>query len=128
MSISRAKVFTVLMIVSLFGANVAVLSQGKRLTTREAQHHIGHQGTVCGMVRSERYLPKMRGSPTYLDLDQAYPDQRFSVVIWGMNRTRFKHPETYRDHSICITGRIGTDRGLPEMIISDPGQLSVNTP
>jgi len=128
MSTSRVKLLSALMVVSVFGASVAVLSQGKKLTSREAQHHIGHQATVCGMVVSERYLSKIRGSPTYLDLDRAYPNQRFSVVIWGSNRTRFKNPEAYRDHSICFTGRIGTDRGLTEMIISDPAQLSVNTP
>ena len=36
--------------------------------------------------------------------------------------------ETYRNKSICVTGRIQSYRGEPEIIASDPAQLSANAP
>lgn len=70
---------------------------------------------------------KARGNPTFLDLDKAYPNQPFTVLIWGRDRAKFRNPEeTYRNKNICVTGRIGSDRDEPEMIISDPTQLTAN--
>jgi len=123
------KFLSVLLSISLLGAPVTIRGQNKKLTTWQAKHHIGQQATVCGRVASGRYTPRTPGSPTFLDLDGAYPNQSFTVIIWGNNRPKFKTPETtYREKSICVSGRIGTYRGEPEIIASDPGQLSVNTP
>jgi hypothetical protein len=60
-----------------------------------------------------------------LDLDKPYPGQLFTVLIWGENRAKFGTPEeTYRNKNICVTGRIESYRGEPEIITSDPAQLS----
>jgi hypothetical protein len=110
----------------MLGASVTILGQGKKLTAREAKHHIGQQATVCGRVASWRHT-NAQGNPTFLDLDKPYPNQPFSVIIWGKNRARFRNPEeTYRNKNICATGRIGSYRGQPEMVISDPTQLTAD--
>jgi hypothetical protein len=70
---------------------------------------------------------RARGHPTFLDLDKAYPNQSFTALIWGRDRAKFRNPEeTYRNKNICVTGQIGSDRGDPEMIISDPIQLTAD--
>jgi hypothetical protein len=126
MSIKRTRRLTALVALSLLGASFTFQGQDKKLTAREAKYHIGEQATVCGKVASGRHT-RARGNPTFLDLDKAYPNQPFTVLIWGRDRAKFRNPEeTYRNKNICVTGRIGSDRDEPEMIISDPTQLTAN--
>lgn len=66
----------------------------KTLTATEAKNHIGEQATVCGKVVSTRWAESSRGSPTFLNFDQPYPDQVFTLVIWGSDRSKFGEPET----------------------------------
>jgi hypothetical protein len=126
-SITRPSCLIALVAISLFAVSVIILGQGKKLRASEAKHHIGQQATVCGRVASGRYVPTTHGSPTFLYFDKPYPNQPFTVIIWGHNRAKFKTPETtYRDKSICVTGRIGIYRGEPEIIASEPAQISAD--
>jgi hypothetical protein len=97
------------------------------LTASEAKQHIGEHATVCGAVASARYADRTRGQPTFLNLDKPYPDQIFTVVIWGENRAEFCKPEeTYANQRICVSGVIRDYRGAPEMTASDPKQIRMN--
>ena len=43
--------------------------------------------------------------PTFLNFDKRYPDQIFTLVIWGGDRSKFGDPETvYRGKRVCVTG------------------------
>jgi hypothetical protein len=96
----------------------------KKLTAPEAKDHFGESATVCGAVVSTRYAASSKGQPTFLNLDKPYPNQVFTVVIWGTNRSKFKTPEEdYRDKRICVTGKITAYDGLPEIIADDPKQV-----
>jgi hypothetical protein len=56
------------------------------------------------MVASANYA---RGQPTFLNLDKPYPQQVFTVVIWGRDRMKFGTPEKQlADKNICATGMI----------------------
>jgi Protein of unknown function (DUF3761) len=109
-------------------ASIGVEAQApqlKKWTAAEAKDHIGEQATVCGKVTSTRYAATTRGKPTFLNLDKAYPNQVFTVLIWGENRAKFGTPEEqYRDKQVCVTGKITEYRGAPEMVISDPAQVT----
>jgi hypothetical protein len=98
----------------------------KKLTAAEAKEHFGENATVCGAVVSTRYATSSKGQPTFLNLDKPYPNQIFTVVIWGNNRSKFKTPEEdYKDRKICVTGKITAYDGLPEIIADDPKQVQV---
>lgn len=113
-----------LLALTSFGVN-AQSPQVKKLTTVEAKDHIGEQATVCGKVASTRYAATSRGKPTFLNLDKPYPSQVFTVLIWGENREKFGTPEEkYREKQVCVTGKITEYRGTPEVIISDPTQVT----
>jgi hypothetical protein len=100
-----------------------VLAQ-KKLTAAEAKDHIGETATVCGNVVSTRYAASTKGQPTFLNLDKAYPNQIFTVVIWGSNRSKFGRPEVeYNEKRICATGKITMYRGVPEIIADAPAQI-----
>ena len=91
----------------------------------EAQQHIGENQTVCGIVASTHYAKSSRGQPSFLNLDQPYPNQIFTILIWGENRPKFKEaPEKYfKGKRICVTGVIEIYRGTPEIIVNDPSQI-----
>jgi hypothetical protein len=106
-------------------ASSLLLAQ-KSLTTAQAKDHIGEHATVCGRVVSTRYAQSSRGNPTFLNFDQPYPSQVFTMLIWGSDRTKFDEPETkYRERQICVTGKITEYRGTPEIVASDPSQVKV---
>jgi hypothetical protein len=98
----------------------------KKLTASEAKEHFGENATVCGSVVSSRYAVSSKGQPTFLNFDKPYPNQIFTVVIWGSNRSKFKTPEEdYKDKQICVTGKITGYDGLPEIIADDPKQIRI---
>ncbi len=91
----------------------------------DAAHHVGETATVCGVVASGKYDADLRSQPTFLDFGKPYPDQVFTVVIFGSDRSKFASPETtLRGKRVCVTGKIQDRSGLPEIILNDPKQLS----
>jgi len=53
------------------------------------------------------------------------PHAPFTVVIYGDNRSKFGTPETsLRGKRICVTGQISDYRGKPEIVLTDPNQLT----
>jgi hypothetical protein len=92
---------------------------------KEAAGLVGETATVCGVVASAKYAADLRLQPTFLNLDKPYPDQLFTVVIFGEDRAKFGTPETsLRGQRICATGVIRIFREQPEMVLKDPNQLS----
>jgi hypothetical protein len=112
--------------VTLLSALSLVALAQKRLSSAEAKEHYGENATVCGDVVSARYAASSKGQPTFLNLDKAYPNQIFTVVIWGSNRSKFKTPEEdYKDKRVCVSGKITAYDGLPEIIAEDPKQIRI---
>jgi DNA/RNA endonuclease YhcR with UshA esterase domain len=98
-----------------------------RLSTAEAKNHIGETATVCGSVVSTRYASSTKGQPTFLNLDEPYPKQVFTILIWGESRSKFGTPESdYKGKKICITGKITEYRGVPEIVAESPKQIAVD--
>ena len=96
------------------------------ITASEAKNHIGETATVCGKVVSTRYSARSQSQPTFLNLDEPYPRQIFTIVIWGSDRPKFGEPEAiYRGKSVCVTGKIKEFRGVPEVIAYEPSQIKV---
>jgi len=108
----------------LFAALVRPAFAQKSLSVAEAKEHVGEVATVCGTVVSTRYAASTKGSPTFLNLDKAYPNQVFTIVIWGKDRSKFGRSEVdYREKRICVTGKIAEYRGKAEIVADDPKQL-----
>jgi len=108
----------------LLAASPAIEGQTKQITAAEAKNHIGEREKVCGKVATARYASNAKGQPTFLNLDEPYPKQVFTVLIWGSDRSKFGQPESeYRDKRVCVTGKITSYRGAPEIVVIDPGQV-----
>ena len=97
------------------------------IVAADAAKYEGEEVSVCGTVASATYASSSKGQPTFLDLDQPYPDQIFTVVIWGSDRERFSEPPQimYHGKDICVTGLVELYRGKPEIIVHTPGQVVV---
>jgi micrococcal nuclease len=96
----------------------------KRLTPSEAAGHLGEVAIVCGVVASAKQATNVGGAPTFLNLDRPYPDQPFTIVIWGTDRGAFGKPEsTYAGETVCVTGKIEEHRGKPQIVARDPSQI-----
>jgi hypothetical protein len=109
-----------------FIAISSAYAQSRRITASEAKSHVGERVTVCGTVSGARFADKTKGQPTFLNLDEPYPKQIFTIVIWGSDRSKFGEPEkNYRDKRICSTGKITTYRGTPEMGATDPAEIEI---
>ena len=94
------------------------------LSTSEAPSHMGEQATVCGIVYGGYYAKSSKGQPTFINLDGAYPNQKFTIVIWGDDRYKFKSPERrYNNKKLCATGIIESYRGVPQIVISNKSQI-----
>lgn len=103
---------------------LAAAPAGPTLSAEEAAGHVGETATVCGTVASARFAQRLKAQPTFLNLEKPYPDQLFTIVIFGRDRAKFGAPEkTLLRQRICVTGAISLYRGRPEMILDDPAQL-----
>lgn len=100
---------------------------GPWIPAAAAADHVGERGTVCGQVASTRYAPSANGEPAFLNLGRPYPDQLFTALIWGEHRPKFDRPpeEQFRDRRICVTGRIGSYRDVPQIVVRRPNQIEI---
>jgi hypothetical protein len=116
----------ILAVLIVFIVSPNVHAQSKKLTASEAKDHVGEHATVCGHVASTRYSTRTKGQPTFLNLDEPYPRQIFTIVIWGDDRSKFGTPEaTYSEKNVCVTATISEYRGTPEAVATNPGQISI---
>lgn len=123
-ALARATAFLLPLV--LLSALCLPLPAEEKLSAAQAKDHIGEVATVCGMVASTTYAASSRGRPTFLTLDKPYPNQLFTVVIWGENRAKFGKPEVdYKGKRICVTGKIGSCRGVPQIEAKEQEQIMV---
>ena len=107
------------MLLSMGAAAVA-----STLTPQQAARAIGSYATVCGVVASAHYAMSSRGEPTFLNLGKPYPNQIFTALIWGSDRSKFKTaPESFQGDDICVSGLVKSYRGMPEIIVRSPSQV-----
>ena len=103
-------------------------SREKHITAAEAKDHVGERATVCGKVVGIHYTVSSRGRKIFLDLDVAFPNHIFSILVWlDTARSRFanKDTNTYDKKDVCITGLIKSYKGRPEIVASHPEQIKI---
>ncbi|MFH1865684.1 MAG: peptidoglycan-binding protein [Candidatus Eisenbacteria bacterium] len=113
----------------VLGTTGASAEEAVTISAADASRHVGEYAEVCGQVASAAYLASVGGQPTFLNIERPYPDQVFTVVIWGSSRKQFDgRPENLFDgKSICVTGRIAMHQGTPQIVVDDPEQIVITT-
>jgi hypothetical protein len=108
----------------VLGAPSNALADASSIGAADAISFVGHVATVCGRVASAKYAVSTRGQPTLLNLDEPYPNQVFTAVIWGKDRATFSYaPESLARRHICVTGKIELYREKAEIVVSGPNQI-----
>jgi len=74
-----------LLLLSLLAFALTPIS-AQTISAADAKNHVGEKATVCGKVASERTATSSRGEPTFINLDAAYPNQVFTILVWGDDR------------------------------------------
>jgi DNA/RNA endonuclease YhcR with UshA esterase domain len=116
---------TRLLIASAVFALWAFSTLAAPLSPEDATGHIGEAATVCGVVASAEYEADAKSQPTLLDLGKPSPNAIFTAVIYGDNRAKFGTPETsLRGKRICVTGQISDYQGKPEIVLTEPSQVT----
>ena len=102
------------------------------VTPADVMGQVGHSAKVCGVVASANYAADARAHPTFLTLvdpGQKNPTGALTAVIYGTDRTKFGNPEVnLPGQRVCAAGFISYFRQRPEMILSNPSQLSYFPP
>ncbi|MDB5226991.1 MAG: Endonuclease [Bacteroidota bacterium] len=98
-----------------------------KINTTQAKDLIGKESCVCGKVVSTKYNENGKTNPTYINLDKKYPDQVFTLMIYGDDRKNFSYkPEEFlQGKTICVKGKIGEYKGTPQIIASKEKQVEV---
>jgi hypothetical protein len=100
----------------------------KAISATQAINHVGENSRVCGQVASTHFAYRSRGAPTFINLDEPYPNQIFTALIWAEDRSKFGAPEVrYENRRICVNGVIQLYRGIPEIIVRHPSQVEVKS-
>jgi hypothetical protein len=103
-------------------------SDPKVVAWSEAQKYDGQYVTVRGPVVDVHFASATRGQPTFINLGRPHPDPaRFTVLIWGRDRTRFPKPpeEMYAGKKVRVTGKVQMHAGLPEIVVVFPDAIQI---
>ena len=97
------------------------------INAAEAKNYINQYKTVCGKVVGSKYLERSKGQPTFINLDKAYPNQIFTILLWGSDRKYFEGtPERiYMDKNVCVEGKIKSYNGKVEIIVKTPASIQI---
>lgn len=110
----------------LLGVLASTILSATTITPSEASKHVGENATVCGVVAGVHTATRSRGNPTFVNLDKPYPNQVFTILIWGSDYAKFSPaPSTWEGKRVCATGLISSYRGVPEIIARSAGQVQV---
>ena len=111
------------LIFSLLTASIAFSAD--TITPEDAINHIGQEATVCGTVSGANYSSRSDGQPTYINLNRPYPNEIFTILIWGVDRNNFPGaPENYyKSKRICVSGKIEEYKGTPQIIVRSANQI-----
>ena len=123
---TKAAIAAAALSVMAFSAGAATVAPA------DAMGQVGHTAKVCGVVASASYAANVRAHPTFLILvNPAQPNSAaaLTAVIYGTDRAKFGNPEmTMPGQRVCVTGFVSYFRQRPEMMLSNPGQVSYYPP
>ena len=63
---------------------------------------------------------------TFVNLDRPYPNQVFTILIWGSDLGKFSPPPAnWHGKRVCATGVIALDRSVPEIVAREAAQVRI---
>jgi hypothetical protein len=118
------KCFLTLMFIAI--ASISY-SQVEIKSASELKDHVGDSVKYCGKVATARLMDRMTNAPAFLNIDQAYPNQTLTVVVWSNDRKNFteKPEKFYLDKNVCIYGKLEKYKDQLQIVIHSEQQLVI---
>jgi hypothetical protein len=116
------------LLITLFVAIASVsYSQVEIKSASELKDHIGDSIKYCGKVATARLMDRMMNAPAFLNIDQPYPNQSFTVVVWMADRKNFaeKPEKFYLNKNVCIYGKLEKYKEQIQIVAHSEEQLVV---
>ncbi len=92
-----------------------------KIPASEAKEHVNSEGTVSGKVIELYKTEKL----VRLNLDKAFPNQPFTVVIFGAKTNLFPDLDKLKGKTIEVTGKITEYHEQPQIILATTNQLKI---
>jgi hypothetical protein len=91
----------------------------------DVRNHVGDSVIIRAKIYGGKYIQSVKGSPTFLNVGDEYPNAPLTLVIWGDVRKQFKAApeELYQNRQVFITGKIALYKDKPEIVITNPKQI-----
>lgn len=116
-------------IACLFAGIVLSITSEKSLAqtipTDSVENYIGKTVKVCDKVFGT-HVSKGEKKTTSLNLGADFPNQKLTVVIFESDLPKFSYTPALllKDKNVCVTGKLMTYKGKPEIIVNDPANLT----
>ena len=121
------RVFRCVVLISALSFSAEQVLGTNNLAPAEARKHIGEKATVCGVVAGIHKATNSKGTPTFINLDERYPNQIFTILIWGDDLSKFPGaPESWEGKRVCASGTITSYRGVPEIVAKESEQIALH--
>jgi len=94
--------------------------------TEQARSKMGTSCTIVGKVVSAKY--SVKSEATFINLDQSFPKQIFSVLIWKDGRRNFsyKPEDALLGKYIAVKGKVDSDKnGIPCITVERQEQIEI---
>jgi DNA/RNA endonuclease YhcR with UshA esterase domain len=98
----------------------------QEIKLEEVKNHVGDSVKLKAKIYGGKYIESVKGSPTFLNVGDNYPNAPLTLVIWGNVRSLFKiAPEEMYNKGYVqwIVGKIELYKGKPEIVITNPNQV-----
>ena len=91
----------------------------------EIGKHIGDSVKVCTKIYGGIFLERSKGTPTFLNAGESYPNNPLTLVIWSDVRKEFteKPEEFFKDKMVCIFGKVELFKDKPQIVIQSKSQI-----
>ena len=100
----------------------------QKIRSDQALGSVGKTVRVCGLVKNTLYDQNHARKVTILNLDRAYPNHVFTIVINEKDRPKFANPPEvyYRDKRVCVSGVVSKFDGRATMLVQNAEQLKLD--
>jgi hypothetical protein len=106
-------------------APMSAASTSAEYNAFEAAKHVGERGTVIDKVED---VHQTNAGTIFINMGGAYPNHAFTAFIAAEDASDFKSVKAYKGATISVTGKIGLYKDKPQIVVTDPSQLTVKTP
>lgn len=109
----------------LLGAGV--FAQVEIKSASDLKDHVGDSIKYCGTVASAKMMDRSLNAPTLINLDNAYPNQTMTVIVWAYDRKNFteKPEKFYLNKKVCVYGKLELFKGQLQVTIHSEEQIVV---